>query len=465
MIAMTLAEVAAVTGGDVHGGDPATPITAPASVDSRLVEPGGLFVAVPGERVDGHDFAAAAVRAGAGGVLARRPVGVPTCVVADPVTALGRLARHVVDQLADCCVIAITGSQGKTTTKDLLAAALEQVGETVAPVGNLNNELGVPLTALRARHSTRYLVVEMGARGAGQIAYLCTLTPPDIAVVLNVGVAHIGEFGGRAQIAAAKGELVAALPSGGLAVLNADDPLVVAMADRCAGRRLTFGTAEGADVRVSDVRLDGDGRARFRLSAHGLGVPVRLQLVGEHQAHNAAAATAAALGCGVELAVAARLLERATARSRWRMDVQRRADGVTIVNDAYNANPTSMQAALRTLKALGSARSSGRTVAVLGEMLELGPTALDEHLALGRLVAELGIDELVAVGSGAAPIRRGALMAGADPERTVWVPDVPGALAVLDDWLAPGDAVLVKASRDAGLERVAQGLLGVSVDA
>ncbi|HLL08149.1 MAG TPA: UDP-N-acetylmuramoyl-tripeptide--D-alanyl-D-alanine ligase [Nocardioidaceae bacterium] len=466
MITMSLAEVATVTGGDVHDADPATTISGAVSVDSRLVEPDGLFAAIRGERVDGHDFAEAAVRAGAGAVLAGRPVGVPAVVVADPVAALGRLARHVVDQLVDCCVIAITGSQGKTTTKDLLASVLEQIGETVAPAGNFNNEIGVPLTALRARHSTRYLVVEMGARGTGQIAYLCTVTPPDVAVVLNVGVAHIGAFGGRAQIAAAKSELVAALPSSGLAVLNADDPLVVAMADRCAGRLLTFGAVEAADVRVSDVTLDGDGRAGFCLAAQGDRVPVRLQLVGEHQALNAAAAAAVSLGCGADLARTAALLERATARSPWRMDVRRRADGVTIVNDAYNANPTSMQAALRTLSAMGAApASSGRTVAVLGEMLELGGTALDEHLALGRLVVELGITELVAVGPGAAAVHGAALQAGAGPAQLFWVPDVPAALAVLGDRLGRGDVVLVKASRGAGLERVAQGLLDADVDA
>ena len=465
MIEMSLAEIAAVTGGRVRDGDPARLVSAPATVDSRSVDPGGLFVAVPGERADGHDFAAAAVRAGAGGVLCARPVGVPAVVADDPVAALGRLARAVVDRLAGCQVIAITGSQGKTTTKDLLAALLERAGETVAAVGNHNNEIGVPLTALQAGPATRYLLVEMGARRVGDISYLCDLTPPDVALVLNVGVAHIGEFGGRDRIAAAKSELVAALRPGGLAVLNRDDPLVLAMAQVTSARVLTFGTSPGADLRVTAVTLDASGRARFRLRAGDSEAAVRMRLVGEHQALNAAAAAAVALSCGVPLGVVVPALAEAAARSRWRMEVQRRPDGVSVINDAYNANPSSMDAALRTLSAMGRApAASGRTVAVLGEMLELGESAPAEHEVVGRLAVELGVSRVVAVGPGAEPIHRAALRAGG-PDRSCWVPDVAAALAELSGRLGPGDVVLVKASRAAGLERVASGLLTAAVGA
>jgi len=466
MIAMSLAQIAAVTGGAVADGDPATLVDAAATVDSRSVEPGGLFVAVQGEHADGHDFAAAAVRAGASGVLAARPVGVPAVVTANPVAALGRLARAVVDQLSDCRVIAITGSQGKTTTKDLLATILDRAGETVAALGSYNNELGVPLTALRAGRNTRHLLVEMGARGVGHIASLCQLTPPDVALVLNVGEAHIELFGGRAQIAAAKGELVEALTSDGLAVLNADDPLVRAMGQRSEADVVTFGTAAGADVRIGPVSLDSQGRPRFRLGTAQSEALVRLRLVGAHQAMNAAAAAAVALRCAVPFGAVIDALSAATPRSRWRMEVHRRADGVTVINDAYNANPSSMRAALATLTAIGTAvGSSGRTIAVLGEMRELGSTALAEHEALGRLAMELGVRRLVAVGPGAEPIHRAALDCAGSAECSRWVPDVAAALSTVGAELQPGDVVLVKASRAAGLERVAEALLAAEVSA
>jgi len=460
MIAMTLAEVAEVVGGRTHDGhgDPGrVQVTGPAFVDSRAPEPGGLFVAVQGEHVDGHDFAVAAVEQGAAAVLASRPVDVPCVVVDDVVESLGRLASVVRDRLPDCRVVGLTGSQGKTTTKDLLAQILDRVGSTVATAGSYNNELGLPLTVLRADASTRHLVLEMGARHVGDIGYLAGLVRPDVAVVLNVGVAHLGEFGDREGIAQTKGELVEALDESGVAVLNADDPLVSAMASRTRGRVMTFGSSSRADLRITSLRMDALGRPQIGLAADGGSVDVALPLVGEHQAGNAAAAAAVAVALGVPLDDVATALEQVSARSRWRMEVSERADGVTVVNDAYNANPDSMRAALKTLAVIGA--RDRRTVAVLGEMLELGPGSRDEHDAVGRLAVRLDVSRLVVVGEGAKPIHLGASLEGSWAGESVFVPDIDAALRFLADDIGSGDVVLVKASRGAGLERVAAALL------
>ena len=458
MIPMRLSEIARVVDGVVAGqlerGE--VEVTGPAFVDSRLVEPGGLFVAVPGEHVDGHDYAGRAVAAGAAAVLGSRPTGVPTVVVTDPVEALGRLARHVVDRLEVLTLVALTGSQGKTGTKDLLAAVLATAGSTVATAGNFNNEIGVPLTVLRADPATRYLLVEMGARGIGHIGHLCRIAPPTVAGVLNVGIAHLGEFGSRDGIARAKGEIVEALPDDGVAFLNADDPRVAAMASRTTARVLTFGTAETADVRVEDLRLDDLGRARFSLAHQGERADVALHGLGAHQATNAAAAAAAALGSGLSLADIAAALSETRAASHWRMELTERSDGVRVINDAYNANPDSMRAALETLAGIGR-RTGARTLAVLGEMRELGAGAADEHRAIGRLVRELGIDELVVIGPEAVGIVQGAGEAQGGPP--LHAADVHEAAAWLRETVRAPDVVLVKASRGAELERVADALL------
>jgi UDP-N-acetylmuramoyl-tripeptide--D-alanyl-D-alanine ligase len=460
VIALSLAEVAAATGGRLDRADPEAIVTGPAVVDSRAVVPGALFVAVAGERVDGHDFAAAAATAGAAGVLATRPVGVPAVLVADTVAALGLLARRVVTDLTDrsgLVVVGITGSQGKTSTKDLIAAVLESRGATIAPPGSFNNEIGLPLTACRAEESTRHLVLEMGARGAGHIRYLCELTPPRVGVVLNVGLAHVGEFGSRGAIAAAKGELVEALPADGVAVLNADDPLVAAMAGRTAARVLTFGLGS-ADVRATDVRLD-DGRPVFTLTTPAGSASVGLPLHGAHHVGNALAAAAVGHELGISPTQIAAALAAAAPRSRWRMEVTTRADGVTVVNDAYNANPDSMRAALAATVAIAGQR---RRWAVLGEMRELGESSQAEHEALGRLVADMDISRLVVVGEGARPTLAGALDGRSWSAPPAFVADVAGAVDLLRAELAPADVVLVKASRAAGLERVAEALLEVS---
>ncbi|MEU9231739.1 UDP-N-acetylmuramoyl-tripeptide--D-alanyl-D-alanine ligase [Streptomyces subrutilus] len=465
MIALSLAEIADITGGRPHDiPDPSVRISGPVVIDSRQVEAGSLFAAFEGEHVDGHDYAERAVAAGAAAVLAARPVGVPAIVVPDVEKALGALARAVVERLGTD-VVALTGSAGKTSTKDLIAQVLETHAPTVWTPGSLNNEIGLPLTALKATGETRHLVLEMGARGIGHIAYLTGLTPPRIGLVLNVGTAHIGEFGGREQIAQAKGELVEALPAeaeGGVAVLNADDPLVRAMSARTKARTVLFGEAEDADIRATEVRMTPGGQPAFTLHTPTGCSDVTLRLYGEHHVSNALAAAAVAHVLGMSVEGIATALSGAGTLSRWRMEVTERADGVTIVNDAYNANPESMRAALRALAAMGgSARANGgRTWAVLGPMAELGDASLAEHDAVGRLAVRLNVSKLVAVGGREASwLQLGAYNEGSWGEESVLVSDAQAAVDLLRSELRPGDVVLVKASRSIGLERVALALL------
>jgi UDP-N-acetylmuramoyl-tripeptide--D-alanyl-D-alanine ligase len=454
MIPMTLAEIASVIDGEVDG-DPTLTVLGPAFVDSRATVEGGLFVAVAGERVDGHDFAAAAVEAGAAAVLGERPTGAPTVVVADAVVALGRLARHVVDETRPT-VLALTGSQGKTGTKDYLAHVLEGFGQTVATLGNLNNEIGVPLTALRSTAHTTYLVAEMGARGTGHIRYLCEVAPPRVAAVINVGTAHLSEFGSREAIAGAKGEIVESLSESGVAVLNADDDLTAAMAARTTARVLTFG--QRGDVTWRRVELDDLGRPSFELGYDGAWLPVRLTQSGAHQVANAVAAAALAIAAGLPADVVADRLSGAMPVSRWRMEVHERSDGLLVVNDAYNANPASMAAAIDALVAIGDRRGR-RTVAVLGEMLELGSTAGDAHREVGRLVAERGIDLLVTVGPVAGGIAEGAASVIGWSGTALSTAGRDEALDAVRENVAAADVVLVKASRGAALEHIADGLL------
>ena len=450
MIPLSLAEIAAVVEGTLADApDPDARVTGDVELDSRRIGPGGLFVALPGARVDGHEHAAGAVAAGAVGVLAARPVGVPAVVVPDVPAALAALAHGVLERLPEITVVGVTGSSGKTSTKDLLAQLLAELGPTVAPPGSFNNELGHPYTVLRSTVDTRYLVLEKSSRGIGHIAWLTRIARPRIGVVLNVGSAHLGEFGSRENVAVAKGELVEALPADGLAVLNADDPLVLAMAARTAARVLTVGESPTAGVRATDITLDPLGTPSYTLVYGGVSVPVTLAVHGAHQVGNSLAAAAVALELGMAPAGVAAALGRAKALSRWRMEVTERADGVLVVNDAYNANPESMAAALRALVTMARGR---RSWAVLGAMGELGESAAEEHRRLGALTAELGVDRVVVVGPEAQPVRDAAR------DDSVYVPDVAAAIALLERELEPEDVVLVKASRAAGLERIALAL-------
>jgi UDP-N-acetylmuramoyl-tripeptide--D-alanyl-D-alanine ligase len=462
VIALTLAEIAAITGGVLDLADPGTIVTGPVVIDSRRAGPGGLFAALPGERADGHDFAAAAVAAGAAAVLAARPLAepVPAVVVPDVTAALAALAKAVLGKLPDVTVAGITGSSGKTSTKDLTAQLAERLGPTVSPEGSFNNELGLPLTVLRADPSTRYLVLEMSARGPGHIAALCEVAPPRIGAVLNVGRAHAGEFGSLDGVAKAKGELPEALPADGVAILNADDPRVRAMAARTRARVVTFSTdrAAAADVRGVDIRLDDLGRASFRLLMPGGIAPVTLNLHGAHHVPNALAAAAIAAEFGMDTPAIADALRAATARSKWRMEVRERPDGVLVVNDAYNANPDSMRAAIEALAHLTSG-GRRRAIAVLGHMAELGDIAAESHREAGRLAARAGVAVLIAVGEDARPVLDGARAEGGWRGAAITVPDARTAVDVLGNLLRPGDVVLVKASRAAGLTEVAAGLL------
>ncbi|KQX63605.1 UDP-N-acetylmuramoyl-tripeptide--D-alanyl-D-alanine ligase [Angustibacter sp. Root456] len=451
MIALTLLEIAQVTGGEVVG-DPragATVVDAAVVTDARECGPGSLYVARRGEHADGVDFVPQALERGAAAVLADRPVdALPCVVVADVQEAFAALARAVVQRVPDVTVIGITGSSGKTSTKDLLASVLAELGPTVAPEASLNGEVGVPLTALRIEPSTRYLVLEMGARGGGHIRYLTEIVRPDVSVVLNVGSAHLGEFGSVEGIAEAKSEIVQALEPQGLAVLNGDDSRVRAMRERTRGRVVLVGRSADCAVRADEVTLDDQARASFVLVTPEGSAPVRLALFGEHHVANALAVAAVARELGMPVDAIAAALGRGRAASRWRMEVTDRPDGVRVVNDAYNANPDSMRAALKALVAMAAGR---RTWAVLGEMLELGPDSLTAHDEIGRLAVRLNVSRLVAVGPGARPIHTGAVHEGSWGEESVHVPDVEAAYTLLREQLQPGDVVLLKSSRDSGL--------------
>jgi UDP-N-acetylmuramoyl-tripeptide--D-alanyl-D-alanine ligase len=450
MISITLAEAAEAMHGEACGlkAEALTRALTGVVTDSRLAGDGTLFVAIPGDRVDGHDFAEEAHGRGAVAALVNRRVDGPSILVADTVLALGQLASTVRRRLSGCSVIAITGSSGKTSTKDLLAQVLDSVGPTVAPEGSFNTEVGLPMTILRADEGTRHLILEMGMRGIGHISYLCDLAVPDIGILLNVGSAHLGLLGSREAIAEAKGEILDLLPADGFAILGGDDPAVMSQAHRAGARVVTFGEGESVDVRATHVELDAQARAHFTVTADGHRAEVRLQFHGRHYVANALAVAAACLSLGHPLDWTAQAISGALPRSRWRMEVHRSADGTTVINDAYNANPESMRAALQTLAAMSDGR---RSWAVLGQMLELGEISESEHAQLGQLASRLGI-RLVCAGPGTEAMHQAAL---AGQGISVWVEGVDEANALLAEELRPGDIVLVKASRGIGLDRVA----------
>lgn len=493
MIALTASQIAEAVSGTLSGPlDPAT-VLVHATPDSREVaQPGTLYIAKRGEKADGHDYIDAALAAGAAAVLAERvthaPDGAehPAILVEDAVLAMGALAREIVRRIRDhseTTVVGITGSAGKTTTKDLLAGLLSTQGKTVAPVGSFNGEVGVPLTVFRAELDTRHLIVEMGADHVGNIAYLCDIVKPDIGVVLMVGTAHAGSFGGVENIARTKGELVEALGPDGVAILNRDDPKVAAMASRTQAPITWFSSDEDAAAGIAadvaagraaglvlarDLSCDEQERPVFDLQiGTDLDAPrhrVRSGLTGAHHAANALAAAAAAHAAGMAPEQIAAALDGLGPTSRFRMERTDRADGVTVINDAYNANPESMRAALRTLATLG--RSSGRrTWAVLGEMLELGDARVREHTLVGESVVRLNIAQLLVVGAGARPLYLGALNEGSWGEEVHFVDDAAQAEALLAERLEPGDIVLVKSSNGVGLAALGERLANAPVSA
>ncbi|MCI9887324.1 UDP-N-acetylmuramoyl-tripeptide--D-alanyl-D-alanine ligase [Micrococcales bacterium 31B] len=467
MIDVSLGDIARALGGILSAdADPAARVTGRVTIDSRAVAEGDLFVAFVGEQADGHRFVPQALAAGAVAAIVERPQDGPHVLVSDALEAVGALASFVLATLreaGDITVVGITGSSGKTGTKDLLAGVLRDfapaAGAVVATQANNNNELGVPLTILDATRDTRYLVLEMGARGIGHLAYLTKLAPLDIALVLNVGTAHAGEFGGIEATAQAKGELVEGLRPGGIAVLNADDDRVLAMRSRHGGITLTYGTEGRGEVRAENLELNDRACGEFDLvvpahpavpaDAQGSG-HVTLQIIGEHLASGALAVAAVAGVLSMPAGECAASLSAANPASRWRMERTDREDGVTIINDAYNANPDSMRAALKTLAYLGS-RSNARTWAVLGAMFELGPESAVMHDAIGRLAVRLNITRLVVIGDAAGAIHQGASLEGSFGGESTFVPDVDAAYELIEPQLRPGDIVLLKSSRDSGL--------------
>ncbi|MHB1171068.1 MAG: UDP-N-acetylmuramoyl-tripeptide--D-alanyl-D-alanine ligase [Lacisediminihabitans sp.] len=456
MIPLTLAGIAAVVDGVLElpdGVSPATVISGPVNTDSRLVTPGSIFFALPGEVTDGHLFAPSAVERGASLIVVERALGlsVPQLVVRDGVTALGALASTVVERVraaGQLKVVAITGSNGKTTTKNLLRAILETQGPTVAPRGSFNNQVGAPMSMLRIDSHTRYLIVEMGASGPGEIARLVGLACPDIAVVLTVGLAHAGEFGTIEATRLAKSELVTELPSSAVAVLNADDDRVASMAGLTAAQLVWFGLDERADPRAEELRATAEGTS-FTLVCAGERRTVRLRILGEHNVMNALAALAVARELGVPVDTAIAALEAVPRAERWRMELLHADSGAVIINDAYNASPDSTAAALKTLAQI--VEPMQRSVAVLGEMAELGDLTDEEHDRIGRLAVRLNVQKLVVVGHGARHIHNAAGLEGSWDGESVFVRTIEEAYDLLRDELREGDVVLVKSSNSAGL--------------
>ncbi|MGA7148182.1 MAG: UDP-N-acetylmuramoyl-tripeptide--D-alanyl-D-alanine ligase [Microbacterium sp.] len=460
MIALTITQLAHAFAGEVHLAPSDTADTLVSGVvdtDSRLIEPGGVFVAKPGEETDGHRFVDAAVARGAALAVVEHVVPTETpvtqIVVPDVVAALAELARHVVASVRDAGalrVVGITGSNGKTTTKNLLARILEGEGETVSPKASFNNEVGAPLTMLRLTDRTEYLVSEFGASAPGEIARLAGLVDPDIGVVLMVGMAHAGGFGGIEATFAAKSELVRAIRPGGVAILNADDARVAAMAPIAAERDVAvrwFGRGPDAEVRADDVVVTASGTTCV-VTVDGVSAPLRLRVLGEHHVMNALAAIAAATSLGVSLADCIERLETVEIAERWRMQPLG-SDRVRIINDAYNASPDSMAAALRTLAQITA--PDERTVAVLGAMSELGEHAEEEHDRVGLLAVRLGIKRIVVVGQDARRMYLEAVAQGSWDAEAIFFATADEAFDYLQGELRDGDRVLVKSSNSAGL--------------
>ena len=465
MISLTVEQIAKAISAQVIG-DASVTVTGSVETDSRLVTEGSLFVAKPGEETDGHLFGAKAESAGAVAVICERSIddiSIPQLVVKDAVLALGELAKFVLEEIRNQTsikVIGITGSNGKTTTKNMLRQVLSTVGKTIAPIESYNNEVGAPYSILQADLETKFLVVELGAGGPGSIDYLAQICKPDIGVVLKVGLAHVGEFGGIETTAKIKSELVTALGNNAVAVLNADDGFVAEMASLTKAKKIWFGTSAEADYQATDQTVSISGTT---FNFHGPDkkvLPVKLQILGEHHVMNALATLTVADLLGVPQNSAISALEAMPLAERWRMQVTNRADGVTIINDAYNASPDSVKAALQTLAQLG--RSGRRTIAILGEMAELGSASREQHDAIGRIVVRLNIDQLIVVGAAAKLIHMGAEQEGSWAGESKFFESIDEALASVRGMLRAGDLVLVKSSKSANLRHLGDDLMEVS---
>ncbi|MDP4930831.1 MAG: UDP-N-acetylmuramoyl-tripeptide--D-alanyl-D-alanine ligase [Candidatus Nanopelagicaceae bacterium] len=448
MIQMSIAEMAQIMGGRAHG-DVELSNQAQFHFDSREVRAGDIFLALKGERADGHDYVADAISSGAALSIVTQAVSSPHILVGDVLVAIAKLASHVRGELKDLKVIGITGSQGKTTTKDLLFSILSNEGETIASLASFNNELGVPLTLLRCTDKSKYCILEMGARKSGDIAALTSLANPDVGAVLKVGNAHLGQFGSQEMIAKTKGELIAGLKSGAVAVLGTYDSFTPEMASAKGVMRVTFGDSAKCDIRAADIEARG-GFAHFDLVIGSDRHAVELQILGLHQISNALAAAAIASSLGVSVNRIASTLSNHAPLSKWRMELDE-ANGLTLINDSYNANPESMEAALKVLSLLAQERG-GRSWAFLGLMHELGEASDQMHEEIGVIAQNLGIDYLVAINSK-------SYLKQINPSIVTarHFDNWKESLSLFSEF-NPGDVILVKASRAEGLEELASAI-------
>lgn len=463
MIQIHASEIARAVGGQLLGDD--VLVTASVETDSRLVSAGSLFVAKPGEATDGHLFVNDAASAGAVLCIVERELPaspIAQVVVRDSVDALGLLAKHVLEEIkakGNLTVIGITGSNGKTSTKNMLREILSHFGETVAPIESFNNEVGAPISMLKTSDATKFLVVEMGADGLGSIDYLARMCQPDIGVILKVGLAHVGEFGDIDTTFEIKGELARALDKGSALLLNGDDSYVSRMSETTLADVRWFGTDSHFNVWADDISVTLQGTS-FKLHCGEFETEVKLNILGEHQVMNALAAVGVAKILNLDLGVVVSALEAMKLAERWRMQLMPGINGSLVINDAYNASPESMKAALQTLATLG--RQGHRTIAVLGEMAELGAYSIDEHDAIGRIAVRLNIDEVVVVGSGAKIIHMGASQEGSWDGESKFFESSSDALQHLRGLLRPGDVVLVKSSKSAELRHLGDALAEVN---
>lgn len=462
MIAISLQEIAEAIDAKIIG-DASVVISGSVETDSRQIKAGSLFVAKPGEVTDGHEYVASAVANGAVALIVEHEVAssVPQLVVKDSVQALGLLAKHVVAKvkaLGNLTVIGVTGSNGKTTTKNMLREVLSTSGKTIAPEESFNNEVGAPYSMLKIDEQTRFLVVEMGAGGPGTIKYLAEMCEPDLGIELKVGLAHAGEFGGIETTENIKAELVEELTEAGFALLNFDDERVMKMASRTKATVITFGLGEESDYSAANVSISLAGTSFEYSTPDGSSSKVNLQILGEHHVYNALAALTTAEVLGVERAKAIEALEGMKLAEKWRMELNVAPSGLTVINDAYNASPDSMKAALQTLAQLG--RISGKkTVAVMGEMAELGEFSVHEHDAIGRIAVRLNLGQVVVVGKGAKLIHMGASQEGSWDGESQYFDEISNALGYLREMLTGDEIVLVKSSKSANLRFLGDDLL------
>jgi UDP-N-acetylmuramoyl-tripeptide--D-alanyl-D-alanine ligase len=466
MIQLSLAEVALAIQGSLINLSEAEAsmvmVTGSVETDSRLVSAGSLFFARPGEISDGHLYVGSAQESGAVAAVVDHQVGdaIAQILVSDVTLALGKLAKYVlarIRELGEIKVVGITGSNGKTTTKNMLRAILSKVGATIAPIESYNNEVGAPISILKANLQTKFLVVELGAGGPGSIAYLADIAKPDIAVMLKVGLAHVGEFGGIEGTAKIKGELAAALTESDIFIGNADDGYIRDMPTKA--QPVWFGTAPDAEYRATSINLNIAGTSFEMHWPQGENQTIQLQILGEHHVMNALAACAVADQLGVSRQDTVSALEALPLAERWRMQLTNRSDGVSVINDAYNASPDSTKAALQTLAQLG--KSGRRTIAILGEMAELGAFSREQHDSIGRIVVRLNIDQLVVVGEAAKLIHMGAEQEGSWGGESKYFDSIAEALAYVRGMLVSGDIVLVKSSKSANLRYLGDDLLEV----